>query len=65
MIRLDLKRKIAMIDQITSLDQVIMFISANQKDLFDWRIVPYDQVVPEKKENTEEEERPDNISDYF
>lgn len=44
MIRLDLVKKIVIIDAMTPLDTVIMFISANNPDLNNWRIVPLSEV---------------------
>jgi len=64
MIRLDLKRKIAIIDDVTSLDQVIMFISSHDTDLNNWNIMPY-SLVQEQNNEIEDEDIPPNISDFF
>jgi len=64
MIRLDLKRKIAIIDDVTSLDQVIMFISSHDTDLNNWEIMPY-SMIQEQNNEIEDEDIPPNISDFF
>ncbi len=64
MIRLDLKRKIAIIDNLTSLDQVIMFISSHDTNLNNWEIMPY-SMIQEQNNEIEDEDIPPNISDFF
>jgi len=64
MIRLDLKRKIAIIDDVTSLDQVIMFISSHDTNLNNWEIMPY-SMIQEQNNEIEDEDIPPNISDFF
>lgn len=71
MIRLDVNKKIVIIDTMTSLDTVIMLISANHPDLNNWKVVPFDQVDVTEEENDElpgeqEDEQDDtNPKDYF
>jgi len=71
MIRLDTKKKIVIIEKLTSLDQVIMAISANTTDLSAWTIIPADQInFTETEEDINDDvkdvdETTDDLSGYF
>lgn len=64
MIKLDLTKKIAIIDNMTSIDQLIMFISSHQTDLTNWRIIPMNMIETIEVKNDVKEDNP-NISDYL